>query len=133
MVTERRNYTVDDLQQLFTDLNYTDGYDMWLDTKDLIAAGMLPTWLSVSLGISLLASAAVCPMCYTVHFLFGLSKQSKPWCAICLLRNIDNIYIHERVVYVFAVCSKPTSNPVIFTYILSLMKSIGVLENSEIW
>ncbi|XP_033754287.1 group XV phospholipase A2-like [Pecten maximus] len=30
-----KNYTVKDFKQFFLDLNYTDGYDMFLDTKDL--------------------------------------------------------------------------------------------------
>ena len=34
--TEHRNYTVNDYQQLFKDINYTDGYLLWQDTKDLI-------------------------------------------------------------------------------------------------
>ncbi|XP_060080361.1 phospholipase A2 group XV-like [Ylistrum balloti] len=31
-----RNYTVKDFKQFFQDLNFTDGYDMHLDTKELI-------------------------------------------------------------------------------------------------
>lgn len=32
----QRNYTVKNLKQFFTDLNLTDSYEMYLDTKDLI-------------------------------------------------------------------------------------------------
>lgn len=34
--TALRNYTVNDYQAFFHDINYTTGYDMWKDTKDLI-------------------------------------------------------------------------------------------------
>jgi hypothetical protein len=37
VVTETRNYTVSDYQQLFHDIDYEDGYLMWQDTKDLIS------------------------------------------------------------------------------------------------
>ncbi|KAL8603156.1 hypothetical protein ACOMHN_059328 [Nucella lapillus] len=36
VITEHRNYTVYDYQQLFQDINYTDGYLMWKDTNGLI-------------------------------------------------------------------------------------------------
>ncbi|XP_076470777.1 lysosomal phospholipase A and acyltransferase-like [Babylonia areolata] len=36
VITEHRNYTVSDYQQLFKDINYTDGFMLWQDTKDLI-------------------------------------------------------------------------------------------------
>ena len=36
VTTEHRNYTVNDYHQLFTDINYTDGYMLWNDTHNLI-------------------------------------------------------------------------------------------------
>lgn len=37
VTTADRNYTVLDFQSYFQDINYADGYNMWLDTKDLTA------------------------------------------------------------------------------------------------
>ncbi len=34
--TPNRNYTVNDYEQFFIDLNHQDGYEMRLNTKDLI-------------------------------------------------------------------------------------------------
>lgn len=36
VVTDRRNYTVADYEQLFQDLNFTDGWYMRQDTENLI-------------------------------------------------------------------------------------------------
>ncbi|XP_077982813.1 lysosomal phospholipase A and acyltransferase-like [Glandiceps talaboti] len=36
VTTPSKNYTLNDKKQFFNDLNLTHGYDMWLDTKDLI-------------------------------------------------------------------------------------------------
>lgn len=33
--TQRRNYTVNDYENFFRDINYTTGYEMWKDVKDL--------------------------------------------------------------------------------------------------
>ena len=41
VITEHRNYTVSDYKQLFTDVNYTDGYLLWQDTKDLIGGELI--------------------------------------------------------------------------------------------
>ena len=47
VVTEHRNYTVNDYEQLFKDLNFTDGYMMWQDTIKLTAGkfGALSVYL----------------------------------------------------------------------------------------
>jgi len=34
--TPKKNYSVSDYKEFFQDINYTTGYEMWLDTKDLI-------------------------------------------------------------------------------------------------
>ncbi|CAG5134580.1 unnamed protein product [Candidula unifasciata] len=36
VVTPEKNYTVADYKEYFTDLNFTDGFEMWKDTKDLV-------------------------------------------------------------------------------------------------
>ncbi|BFZ19520.1 hypothetical protein BsWGS_22559 [Bradybaena similaris] len=36
VITPERNYTVSDYKQYFTDLNFTDGFNMWMDTKNLV-------------------------------------------------------------------------------------------------
>lgn len=36
VVTPEKNYTVADYKQYFTDLNFTDGFNMWIDTKNLV-------------------------------------------------------------------------------------------------
>ena len=41
VITEHRNYTVSDYKQLFMDINYTDGYLLWQDTKDLIGGELI--------------------------------------------------------------------------------------------
>lgn len=37
ITTSTRNYTARDFQAYFNDMNYTTGYEMWLDTKDLVS------------------------------------------------------------------------------------------------
>ncbi|XP_076447791.1 lysosomal phospholipase A and acyltransferase-like [Babylonia areolata] len=37
VTTPRRNYTVSHYRQLFRDLDYDDGFRMWLDTRDLVS------------------------------------------------------------------------------------------------
>ncbi|KAK7492259.1 hypothetical protein BaRGS_00016556 [Batillaria attramentaria] len=36
VITDKRNYTSRDYKQLFIDIDFMDGYDMWLDTQKLI-------------------------------------------------------------------------------------------------
>ena len=36
VITDKRNYTVNDFEALFTDLGYMDGYYLWQDTHGLI-------------------------------------------------------------------------------------------------
>ncbi|XP_074595737.1 lysosomal phospholipase A and acyltransferase-like [Brevipalpus obovatus] len=46
ITTGRKNYTVSTFQEFFNDINYTLGYHMWLDTKDL-THDMIPPGVEV--------------------------------------------------------------------------------------
>lgn len=83
VVTDKRNYTVNDYNAFFKDINYTDGWNMYLDTKDLIH-DLTPPGVEVSFSVH--------HLCVEIS-LFSDSLPLRHW-----LANPGSIYLFERIV-----------------------------------